>query len=268
MAKHCSDSESESEKKKRRVVSQDQAEACGATVRQILQEKKKEAVGESLPVSESLRREISDDDDDDDVDMKDNNNEKVVKSVYEVVEEPNTQEKVPMKEEEPSTQETVLMDEEVPTLFTGKAYTIGKGLQPLGEWKGKQHDAHVDMNEFGHRYLIASQYERGGYKFRSVAEDIDVYNLVKKKCPVFNEKLVKLLNVDRQKIFRNACKYRSELSNKKTTREFIDKIMNINVNKGKNLIDMVDRSHNFAELKAVLSIIQCMGFDGPFDTEP
>ena len=109
MTKHRSDSESESKKKKRRVVSQDQADASSATVRQILQEKKKKNVGESLPVSESIRREVSDDDDDDDDD-----------------------------EEVPSTQGAVIMDEEVPNLFTGVPCIIGKGLKKsLGDWKKK-----------------------------------------------------------------------------------------------------------------------------------
>ena len=44
--------------------------------------------------------------------------------------------------------------------------------------------------------------------------------------------------------------------------------MSLKENGGKELIDLVDKKHPWAMTKAILSIIQCMGFNGPFDTNP
>ena len=44
--------------------------------------------------------------------------------------------------------------------------------------------------------------------------------------------------------------------------------MSLKENGGKELTELVDRKHPWAMTKAILSIIQCMGFNGPFDTNP
>ena len=48
----------------------------------------------------------------------------------------------------------------------------------LTEWRRRQVEAHADMKELGHSYIIAKQLpENKGYSFKSVENDESVFNL-------------------------------------------------------------------------------------------
>ena len=68
-------------------------------------------------------------------------------------------------------------------------------LKVSTEWRKKQSEAHVDMVNLRHSYIIGQQYETGkGYKFKSLSDDKSVLKLVKSTWPpsrrVFNEQIV------------------------------------------------------------------------------
>ncbi len=80
--------------------------------------------------------------------------------------------------------------------------------------------------------------------------------------------MVKLVDPNKQQIFRTACKLKETLADRGKSETYLRTIMSTKANPGKRLTDLVDKDHQLALRKSCLQIILCMGFDGPFDEEP
>ena len=95
---------------------------------------------------------------------------------------------------QPTQDDDELMEEQ--SIRNGEPMSDIDDSRPiLTEWRWRQADAHADMEELGHSYIIAKQLVcNKGYSFKSVANDESVFNLVKStKQPlnrVFNEQIV------------------------------------------------------------------------------